>query len=82
MHDTSGVATMARPKKRKEASPGPKAEGPGPRQMILSVRGTPEWRDWLNRLAEHNRVKTADAIDHALVAWARATGFIEPPPKR
>jgi hypothetical protein len=80
MIDTPGVATMARPKKRKEAPP--KAAGQGPRQVILSVRGSAEWRDWLNRLAKHNRVKSADAIDHALVMWARATGFLEPPPER
>lgn len=79
---TMGGATMARPKKRKEAKPAQAPETPGPRQVILSVRGTPEWRGWLTRLAEHNRVKMADAIDHALVAWARQTGFTEPPPKR
>ena len=80
MVDNGGVATMARPKKQ-ASKPAP-AEVPSPRGMILSVRGTPEWRDWLNRLAEHNRVKVADAIDHAVVAWARQTGFTEPPPKR
>jgi hypothetical protein len=79
MFDIPGAATMARPKKRREA---PKAGGQGPRQVILSVRGSAEWRDWLNELARYNRVKTADAIDHALVAWARQTGFKKPPPPR
>ena len=58
----------------------PMAEGV--KHNVLSIRGTTEWRDWLNRLADHCRLKTADVIDHAIIAYAKQQGFKEQPPKR
>ncbi len=49
---------------------------------VLSIRGSIEWRDWIGRLGDHSRLKVADVIDRALVAYAKQEGFTEPPPKR
>ena len=54
----------------------------GVKHNVLSIRGTTEWRDWLNRLSEHCRLKSPDVIDRALIVYAKQEGFTEPPPKR
>jgi hypothetical protein len=54
----------------------------GPKHNVLSIRGSSEWRDWLNRLADHSRLKAADVIDRALILYARHEGFDEPAPRR
>jgi hypothetical protein len=53
----------------------------GPRLQVLTVRGRVDWKNWLVRFAEHDRADMVDLIDHALTAYAKATGF-EAPPKR
>ncbi len=58
----------------------PSPEGPKPN--VLSIRGSTEWRDWLNRLSEHCRLKAADVIDRALIVYAQKEGFDEPAPRR
>ena len=64
--------------KKKKASP-PET---GPRQTVLNIKGRVAWKEWLDRLARHNRVTVSTAIDHALAMYAKATGFEEPPPER
>ena len=53
-----------------------------PKHNVLSIRGSTEWRDWLNDLSEHCRSKAADVIDRALVLYAKQEGFTKPAPKR
>jgi hypothetical protein len=48
----------------------------------LVIRCLPEWRDWLNRLAEHDRTSMAGVIDRAAIDYARKIGFKEGAPKR
>jgi hypothetical protein len=48
----------------------------------LIVRGSKEWREWLGRLAEHDRTTMADLIDRAVVDYARKVGFGEGAPRR
>jgi hypothetical protein len=67
---------------RKTAKMGRPPSAAGPKYNVLSIRGTAEWRDWLNRLADHCRLKSADVIDRALIVYAKQEGFTEPPPKR
>lgn len=69
-----------KPKAQGRTGRPPRAEGP--KQNVLSIRGTAEWRDWLGRLSDHSRLKAADVIDRALILYAKQEGFTEPPPKR
>jgi excisionase family DNA binding protein len=48
----------------------------------VSIRVAPEYRDWLDRLAEFKRLTLVDVIDQALVKYARDEGFDEVAPKR
>jgi hypothetical protein len=69
---------MARPRKPKAV----KKPLDTVRRQIISIRGTEEWRDWLNRLSDHCRTDGAKLVDAALVAYAQSKGFNEPPPRR
>lgn len=60
----------------------PKSTAEAPKGNVLSIRGSGEWRDWVGRLADHNRLKVADVIDRALLAYAKQEGFNEPAPRR
>lgn len=61
---------MGRPKKK------------GPASVGIAVRGTKEWRDWVNELADSRRLKATDLIDQALIEYADRHGFKKPAPKR
>jgi hypothetical protein len=58
----------------------PKGSGP-PRGNVLALKGSPEWKAWLDAFADHCRLKLADTVDQALAAYAEHRGF-RPPPKR
>lgn len=68
-------ATMA--KKKGEPKPQPHRV----RSATTNIRSTPEWKDWLERFAAHERKDIADAVDEGMLRYARAVGF-ELPPKR
>lgn len=53
----------------------------GRRAMVVGMRGTDEWSDWLTRLAEHYRTTRVGVIDRALTELAQRGDF-ELPPKR
>jgi hypothetical protein len=78
-----GMATVARMKKGPDGS-APEEREPGrkPKQTIMSIRGAPEWKAWLDRLAEHDRSTSVQVIDKALADYARKVKFPEAPPKR
>lgn len=60
----------------------PLPEEQGPRKNVFVIKGTPEWRAWLERLSKHCRMKASVVVDHALVDFAAKQGFDEPPPER
>lgn len=66
--------------KGKESTPS-KGEA-SPSSVIVSVRVSPDFRGWLDRLAEHERIGLSDLFDRALTRYAREAGFKEAPPKR
>lgn len=55
---------------------------PGPRRTVLTIKGTDEWRLWLEGLGEHLRTPTSTIVDHALVRYAKEMGYIAEAPKR
>lgn len=71
---------MAEKNKNGEPSPGPVAKDT--RAIVLSIKGTVAYREWVNALAAHNRTTTVNLMDLALVAYARQTKFPLPAPPR
>lgn len=50
--------------------------------LALQVRGTPEWKAWIDELARFDRSTVADVVDRSLAAYARAINFPQQPPPR
>jgi hypothetical protein len=63
---------------KKKAPPKRRAVEPI-RKNIISVRGTEEWRDWLNEYAAFRRIPTTSLIDQVLAESAKRDGFRTPP---
>ena len=59
-----------------------KASAPGPRRTVLTIKGTDEWRVWLEGLGEFLRTPTSTVVDHALVRYAKEVGYTKGAPKR
>ena len=72
----SGVAVA-----KKKSKPAPPPE-PDPRPIVISIKGSAEFRDWLNELADHERVTSVAVIERAVVEYAANHGFTKPAPKR
>jgi hypothetical protein len=61
----------------------PKPEPNRVRSATTNLRSTPEWKEWAEKLAEHDRAPSLiELIDRALVAYARGVGFKDVAPKR
>jgi hypothetical protein len=58
------------------------AASEGKRTTVMTIKGTVEWKAWLDRLAEFSRLPSTILIDLALAEWAKNHGFPELPPKR
>lgn len=69
-------------KKRTATSARKRASEPGPRSTVLTIKGTDEWKGWLNGLSDHLRIPTSTIVDLALVRFAKESGYTMEPPKR
>jgi hypothetical protein len=70
------VKRMVEPKRRKPGRP----KGPSPvRETVVALKGSPEWKAWLDRFAYHCRLGLADTIEQSLVFYAVERGFPGPP---
>jgi hypothetical protein len=50
--------------------------------LALQIRGSLEWKRWVEKAAEFNRSTVANFVDQAIARAARESGFTEPPPRR
>lgn len=71
-------AVMARPKPKKTETDSPSKRQP----TAITIRGSKEWREWLERGADHCRTDSSKLLDIAAAQYLKAQGFNEPPPKR
>ncbi len=72
-------ATMAKPPKKTPKG----VSKPSQRQpTAVTIRGSKEWRDWLERGAEHCLTDVAKLVDISVSQYLKAQGFEEPRPKR
>ena len=74
------VALMA----RRKPLPKPRTEGSKPerRPVAVTMKGSEEWKEWLERAAAHSRMSVSMFLDFATVQYAKSQGFDEPPPDR
>ena len=58
----------------------PRGLGP-PRVNVVGLKGTPEWKTWLDEFAQFCGLSLSDTIGQSLIGYAKERGF-RPPPKR
>jgi predicted transcriptional regulator len=71
------TAVMARKK-----TPPPRPGKEKAATIAVTLRGSPEWKTWLEKLARHSRLDVAKVIDRALIDFAEKEGFDEEAPER
>ena len=54
----------------------------GGRPLLVQVRGSKEWGDWVARLARKDNRSIPHLVEVALKHYALTLGFTEPPPER
>ena len=59
-----------------------KPDGPARKPAALIMRGSGEWRAWLEAAAAHSRMSVSAFMDFAAASYAKAQGFSEKPPRR
>lgn len=59
-----------------------RARAAKPDQKTIAFRASPEYADWVEALASHNRTTVAGLLDQSLVRFAREVGFAANPPER
>jgi hypothetical protein len=72
-----GSATMA--KKKAPARPAAAAER---KTIAVTIKGSPEWKEWIDGLADHCRLDVAKVIDLAVVRYAETEGYNRKAPQR
>jgi hypothetical protein len=73
----SGGEDVAKTRAAKTKAPA----GGGTQPNAITIRGSAEWKDWLDRFAAKMRVKPTAIIDLALAKLAEQERFPEPPPR-
>ncbi len=56
----------------------PKRIGPA-RDTVVALKGSPEWKSWLDGFASHCRLGLADTIEQSLLTYAKERDYSEPP---
>lgn len=60
--------------------PAPRAAAPGIRQRnVLSLKGSDEWKSWLDWFAASKGMPVTVLVDHALRELAKRDGYSDPP---
>lgn len=52
------------------------------RKVVFQMKGSEEWKGWLDDLAKQLRMPTSAVVDNALVMYAKAQGFNREAPER
>lgn len=52
------------------------------RDGYIRMRMTPDFKDWIEELADHCQLTMTSTITRALIAHAKREGFAKPAPKR
>jgi hypothetical protein len=64
---------------RERRGPGrPRRVGPA-RETVVALKGSLEWKAWLDGFADHCRLGLADTIEQSLLCYAKERDFLGPP---
>jgi hypothetical protein len=65
--------------KKQAASAPPAAVASDVRISVYNLKGSPEYRDWLNGLSKKSLINSSAIIRDALSRWAKERGYPDPP---
>lgn len=68
--------------KKASKPPGSEPDDAGRKPMVVQVRGSQNWKAWVDRLAAFDGIPLAMMVDRAFRVYAKHIGFEEAPPKR
>lgn len=71
-----GLAVMA---KKSAARSKPASDR---KTIAVTIKGSPEWKDWIDGLADHCRLDVAKVIDRAVIEYAKTEGYDRKAPQR
>lgn len=77
-----GMALMAKAKKGEPSRAGRKPSGEPRKSLAVTLKGSAEWKEWLEALARHARLDVAKLIDRAVIDFAKKEGFEPEAPER
>jgi hypothetical protein len=55
---------------------------PERKAVVLTMRGNPEWKAWLQQLSKHCHMKVSVCVEQALMEYAERRAFTETAPDR
>ena len=70
------VGMMAKPERRR---PGRPRRAAPRRETVVAIKGSAEWKSWLDEFSLHCRLGLSDTIEQSLVYYAGERGYPEPP---
>jgi hypothetical protein len=70
------VWVMAKPKRKRPGRP--KHAGPR-RETVVALKGSTEWKSWLDGFSLHCRLGLSDTIEQSLICYAERRGYRGPP---
>ena len=70
------VGMMAKPERRR---PGRPRRALSKRETVVAIKGSTEWKSWLDAFSSHCRLGLSDTIEQSLVYYAQTRGYQEPP---
>jgi hypothetical protein len=78
-----GAVAVARKKTtRGTPKPTPGTEEWKKKPLIVNLRGSEEFKEWIQGLAAFDRQSVSGVVERALVRYGRAIGFKTEPPER
>jgi len=76
------VEPMAKKTAKTKVDPSPVADEKARKPMILQVRGSDEFKQWYDELAEHDGLSPTALFDRAIRQYAKLVEFKKPAPPR
>ena len=49
------------------------------RLSVLNLKGSPDYRDWLNEISDQSLIPVTSIMRNAVAKWAKERGYREPP---
>jgi hypothetical protein len=70
------VRIMSKPERRR---PGRPRRAAPRRETVVAIKGSMEWKSWLDGFSSHCRLGLSDTIEQSLVYYAEERGYSDPP---